>query len=207
LGTALLWLFATAGMIIKHNTFYELIICLHSSIKRYLIKVPLFVISVAVFLSLFIPYWAVGSKGIIENVFKYGSGFGAYGLTWLFKFPWLKNLFILAMFVFPLFLKSRDIIARCLLGTLFFLTFTTGIAIQYFVLPIALGAFRPSRFLLFYTILATLFIFGSVNNVFIPGFQIFQWNVVWVGAACWFAAEMLSDRQAARAAISKKKGR
>jgi hypothetical protein len=198
LGTALLWLFATAGMIIKHNTFYELIICLHSSIKRYWIKMLLFVVSVVIFFLLFIPYWEAGSKGIIENVFKYGSGFGAYGLTWLFKFPWLKNLFILAMFIFPLFLKSKDIIAQCLLGTLFFLTFTTGIATQYFVLPIALGALRPSRFLLFYTILATLFIFGNANNVFIPGFQIFRWNVVWVGAACWFIAEMRLDRREAR---------
>jgi hypothetical protein len=196
-GTVLLWLFATAGMIVKHNTFYELIICLHSAIRRYWVKMSLFVISVAVFLSLFIPYWAVGGKGIIENVFKYGSGFGAYGLTWLFEYPWLKNLFILAMFVFPLFLRGRDIIARCLLGTLFFLTFTTGIAIQYFVFPIAIGALRSSIFLLVYTIFATLFMFGSVNNVFIPGFQIFQWNIVWVGAACWFVAEMWFDRQSA----------
>jgi ABC-type microcin C transport system permease subunit YejB len=42
LGTALLWLFATAGMIVKHNVFYELIICLNSSVKRYWIKISIF---------------------------------------------------------------------------------------------------------------------------------------------------------------------
>lgn len=205
LKAALLWLFATAGMIVKHNTLYELIICLHSSIKRYWVKMLLFMVSVVVFLSLFIPYWDVGKKGIIENVFKYGSKGEGYGVSWLFELPELKYLFILAMFIFPLFLKSKDIIARCLLGALFFLTFTTGIAIQYFVMPVALGALRPSKLLLFYTFVACLFILGSVNNVFIPGFHPFQWNVVWLGAVCWFVAEMRLDRQSAEGRIRGKK--
>jgi len=206
LRTALLWLFATAGMIVKHNVFYELIICLHSSIKRYWIKVPLFVISVIIFLSTFIPYWEEGGKGIINNVFKYGSDIGAYGVTLLFMLPGLKYLFIVAMFIFPFFLKSKDIIAQCLVGTLFFLTFTTGISVQYFVLPVALGAIRPSKFFLSYTLVASLFILGIVSNVFMPGFSLFQWNVVWVGAACWFIAEMRLDRQTARSALSEKTG-
>jgi len=192
---ALLWLFATAGMIAKHNVFYELIICLHSSIKRYWIKVPLFVISVIIFLSMFIPYWEEGGKGIINNVFKYSSDVGVYGITSLFMLPNLKYLFILGMCIFPLFLKSKDIIAQCLLGTLFFLTFTTGIAVQYFVLPVALGALRPSKSFLLYTLLASFFILGNDNNVFVPGFRLFHWNVVWVGAICWFIAEMRLDRQ------------
>lgn len=204
LKTALLWLFSTAGMIVKHNTFYELIICLHFSIKRYWIKTSLFVASVAIFLLLFVPYWETGSKGIINNVFNYGSDFGVYGLTYVLKLPALKYLFILAMFIFPLFLKSKDIIAQCLLGTLFFLTFTTGIAIQYFVLPVALGALRPSKVCLLYTFLATLFILGSVNNVYIPHFQLFPWNVVWIGAVCWFIVEMRLDRQANEVAVSRK---
>jgi hypothetical protein len=191
-----LWLFATAGMIVKHNVFYELIICLHSSVKRYWVKIPLFVVSVVIFFSLFIPYWDVGKKGIIDNVFGYGSGVGVYGVTSLFVLPQLKYVFIPAMFIFPLFLKSRDIIAQCLLGTLFFLTFTTGVSIQYLVLPVALGALRPSKFLLFYTLVASFFVLGNLNNVFIPGFNLFEWNIVWIGAICWFVAEMRLDRQA-----------
>lgn len=192
LKTVILWLFATAGMIVKHNTFYELIICLHSSIKRYWIKAPLFVASVAIFLLLFVPYWKTGSKNIIDNVFRYGSGSGRYGVTWLFDWPNLRYLFILAMFVFPLFLKSRDII-KCLLGTLFFLTFATGIAAQYFVLPVALGALRPSKLSVVYNLAASLFILGNIDNVSLPGFHLFQWNVVWLAATCWFIAEMISD--------------
>jgi hypothetical protein len=206
LRTALLWLFATAGMIVKHNVFYEVIICLHSSIKRYRIKVPLFVISVIIFLSTFIPYWEEGGKGIINNVFKYGSQVGIYGITSLVMLPNLKNLFIPAMCVFPFFLKSKDIVAQCLLGVLFFLTFTTGIGIQYFVLPVALGALRPSKFFLLYILLASFYILGSRDNVFIPYFHVFQWNVVWVGVICWFIAEMRLDRQTARSALSEKTG-
>jgi hypothetical protein len=195
LRTALLWLFATAGMIIKHNVFYELIICLHSSIKRYWIKVPLFVVSVIIFLSMFIPYWEDGGKGIIHNVFKYSSDVGVYGVTSLVMLPKLKNLFILGMCFFPLFLKSKDLIAQCLLGTLFFLTFTTGIAVQYFVLPVALGALRPSKYFLLYVLLASLFILGNDNNVFIYDFNRFRWNIVWVGVICWFIDEMRLDRR------------
>ncbi len=192
---ALLWLFATAGMIIKHNIFYELIICLHSSIKRYRIKVTLFLISVIIFLSMFIPYWEESGKSIIENVFKYGSLTKVYGITSLFMAPKLKNLFVPAMCIFPLFLKSKDIIAQCLLGMLFFLTFTTGIAVQYFVLPVALGALRPSKYFLLYILLASFYILGSWDNVFIRNFHLFQWNVVWIGVICWFIAEMRLDRQ------------
>ncbi len=197
LGTALLWLFATAGMIIKHNVFYELIICLNSSIKRYWIKLSLFIVSVIVFLLLFIPYWETGSKGIIENVFKYGSFSGAYGVTSLFAFPHLKYLFIAGMFIFPLVLKSKDIIAQCLLGMLFFLTFTTGFAAQYFVLPVALGAIRPSRFLLFYTLAASILFLGNDNMTAIPGFHLLKLNVAWVAVICWFISEMWFDRKAA----------
>ncbi|MBN1391308.1 MAG: hypothetical protein JW947_00725 [Sedimentisphaerales bacterium] len=195
LKTTGLWLFATAGMIIKHNIFYELIICLHSSIKRYWIKVPLFIASVAIFLLLLVPYWKTGSKGIINNVFQYGSRSGCYGVTSLFDWPNLRYLFIIAMFVFPLFLKSSDIITGCLLGTLFFLTFATGMAVQYFVLPVALGALRPSKLSVVYNLAVPLFILGSIDNVSLPGFHLFQWNLVWVAATCWFIAEMMSDRK------------
>ncbi|MGA2324553.1 MAG: hypothetical protein ABSG22_11995 [Sedimentisphaerales bacterium] len=206
LGTALLWLFATAGMIVKHNVFYELVICLQSSIKRYSIKLFLFAVSVVIFLLLFVPYWKTGSKGIIEHAFKYGSYSGVYGLTSLFAVPQLKYFFIVAMFFFPFYLKSRDIIAQCLLGVLFFLTFTTGFSAQYFVLPVALATIRPSKFYLFYTIAASALLLGNNNNVFIPGFHLLKLNVVWVVVICWFVSEMWFDRKATtcKVAVSKK---
>jgi hypothetical protein len=211
LGTALLWIFATFGMFVKHNIFYELIICLNSAIKRYWVKLLLFAVSVCIFLVMFLSYWGCESKGIIKNpdgstfesssegiilnVFRYSSTVGIYGITSLFYFPPLKYVFIVGMFIFPLFLKSRDIVRQCLLGMLFFLAFTSGVSIQYFILPIALGALCQSKGFLFYTLVGSLFVLGDVNNVFVPGFHLFRWNIVWIGAICWFAAELYNIKK------------
>lgn len=186
----ILWFFATLGMIIKHNIFYEVIICLNFVTKRFWIKVFLFVISSLIFMLLFVPYWSVGSKGIIQNVFLYSSRVGSYGISSLFKLPLLKYLFILGLFIYPFYIKSQDIIKQCLLGVLFFLVFTTGAGIQYFVLPIAFGTLRPSKGFIFYSVVTTLFILGSPDNVHMPIFSYFSWNIVWIGAIYWFITEM-----------------
>lgn len=191
LGTALLWIFATAGMIIKHNIFYELIICLNTAVKRYRVKAALFVVSVCIFLATFLPYWSTGSKGIINNVFLYSSGYGhIYGIMSLFNFPPIKYVFIAGLFGFGLFLKGKDIIRNCLMGMLFFLIFTTGIAIQYFVLPIALGVLRLSKGFLLYSLVTTLFLLGDIDNVYVPGFHMLGWNVVWLSVMYWFILEL-----------------
>jgi len=192
--TTILWLFATAGMIIKHSVFYELIICLNSTIKRYWMKFLLFAFSVCIFLALFIPYWNAGKEGIIKNVFMYSSHSGYYGIASLLKFPQLKYLFIAGLFAFPFFLKNIDIIRQCLLGFLFFLTFTTGIGIQYFVLPVAVGSLYPSKGFLFYSLIASVFILGNNNNAFVPGLQ-FSWNAVWVAVTVWFLVELTQSKR------------
>jgi hypothetical protein len=195
LGTVLLWFFASMGMFVKHSIFYELIICLNTAIKRYWLKVLLFAVSVCFFLVMFIPYWSTGKEGIIQNVFKYSSYSGYYGIVSLFKLPQLKYLFIIGLFVFPLFLRGIDIIRQCLLGLLFFLAFTTGVGVQYFVLPIAIGTLCPSKGFLFYSLLTSAFILGNDNNVFVPGFSLIDWNVAWLGAAYWFFSELKQGKQ------------
>lgn len=194
-----LWIFATTGMIVKHNVFYELIIILNYAIKRYWLKILLFVISVVVFLSAFMPYWSAGKQGIMNNVLFYSSWAGDYGIITLIYCPQLKYLFILGLFLFPLFLKGKDLIRQCLLGFLFFLTFATGIASQYFLLPIAFGALRPSKGFMLYTLLASSFILGSPNYISIPGFHLLKWNLVWIGAIYWFIEQMRIDRQSPQA--------
>lgn len=185
-GKAFLWVLATFGMVVKHNIFFELIICLHSSIRRYRVKLLLFAASVLLFFALFIPYWNSGSEGIIQNVFRYSSRVGSYGISSLFYSPALKYMFVVGLFLFPLFLKSDDIIEVCLLGMLFFMAFTTGIGVQYFVLPIAFAALRPSRGFMLYTLIASLFILGHKNNVCLPLLKSLTWNVVWAATLYWF---------------------
>jgi len=204
LGKALLWVFASAGMIAKHNIFYEVIICLHFSIKRYWLKFSLFVISCCIFLGLFLPYWRTGSDAIIEHVFKYSSGVGYYGITSLINLRALKYVFILGMLVFPLFLKGKDIVRHCLLGMLFFLAFTTGMASQYTVLPLAFGALRPSKGFLIYSLVSSVFVLGYGANVYLPGFNMFRMNLVWVAAVGWFLVELYNDRKSGQTVTADK---
>ena len=195
LGSSILWLFSTLGMIIKHNIFYETIICMKSVHKRYWMRGLLFAISAILFLVSFAPYWEGGKDGIIKNAFLYPAFTGVYGITGLFYFPQMQFLFILALFAFPFVIKSKDIIKQCLLGVLFFLVFTTGISIQYFILPIALGALLPSRGFAVYSMLTAMFILGDFNNVNIKLFEIFhRWNFVWLSAIYWFMTEQYEFR-------------
>jgi len=195
MGIVPLWFFSTAGMIIKHNVFYELITALNFAIKRYWIKISLFLISVTIFLCTFIPYWNAGKEGIINNVFLYSSWAGDYGINTLIHCPHIKYLFIVALILFPFFLKGKDLLRQCLLGFLFFLTFTTGIASQYFLLPVAFGSLRPSKGFMIYSCLASAFILGSPNHISIPGFHLLKWNLVWIGATYWFIEQIYLDRQ------------
>jgi len=94
-GKIILWVFTTLSMIVKHNIFYEVIICLNFVVKRFWIKIFLFATSSLIFMLLFVPYWGIGSKGIIQNVFLYSSGVGSYGISSLFQLPLLKYLFII----------------------------------------------------------------------------------------------------------------
>ena len=107
----------------------------------------------------------------------------------------LRYLFIPSLFIFPLLITNKDIIKQCLLGMLFFLVFTTGIAVQYFILPIALGTLRPSKGFSFYTFAATLFILGHYDDLFIPILHMFAWNIVWLTAIAWFIAEMYNAKK------------
>lgn len=186
LGKALLWGFTTLGMFIKHIVFFEVIICLNFIFKRDRMKIMLLMVSVFGFLLLFIPYWSEGHGAIVKNVFLYRSQVEPYGVSGLCSAPLLKYVFILGLFLFSFFSRGKDIINQCLLGILFFLTFTTGIAIQYFALPISLGALRPSKGFLFYSCLSTLFILGDENNLNLPLFHYFNWNIVWIASIFWF---------------------
>jgi hypothetical protein len=184
-----LWVGATVGLLIKHNIFYELIICLNASIRRYWVKILLFGISSVIFLASFIPYWKTGSAGIIDNVFKYSSIMGYYGIMTLCYCPALKYPFVLGLFLFPLLIRKRDIFSQCLLGLLFFMSFSTGMAIQYFILPIALGALRPTRGFFVYTLVVGAYVLGTRGNVFVPGLHMLQWNTVWFASLYWFVHE------------------
>ena len=114
---------------------------------------------------------------------------GAYGLTSVVHLPELKYFFIAALFAFPFFMTKKDMAWRCMMGAIFFLVFTTGISVQFFVLPIALAALRPSKGSILYSVVASAFLLGSDVGLHLPILNRLGINVVWMAAAYWFISE------------------
>jgi len=180
------WLSFSAGLIVKHNTLIMAITGITNIFKKGRYIAFFFFITVVLFLLSFIYYWIGGSQGIISHVFMYGGISGIYGVTSFIKFPALKYIFVAGLLVYPLIIQNRDIVDQLLLGSLFFLTFTTGIGIQYFVLPVVFGALRPSNWFLLYTFITSIVIIGAVENLDLFGFSFFSFNAVWICALFWF---------------------
>ncbi len=183
-----LWVFATLGVIIKHDIIFQLIMSVTRTSYRRRVRFLLVCISGILFLLTFLPFIKDALQPIILHVFLYDSGESLYGLTLLIQYqPLFRNLFIICVLIYPMFVKTDDIIVHALMCYLFFLTFTTGIAEHYFVMPLAVGALLlPSSGFLIYTALASAFLLGSPNNMIIPGFASLKISLVWFGAAYWF---------------------
>jgi hypothetical protein len=184
-GKYLAWFVLTMGFVVKHNTLTAVLTGIINFFKKPRHIVLFFSLTVAIFLSTFIFYWATGSQAIISQVFMYGGLGERYGITSIIRIPELKYLLIAGLLIYPFFIKEREMLEQFLLGFLFFITFTTGIGIQYFVLPIAFGALRPSNGFLLYTFIATIVILGSGDNLHIFGFSFFPMNAIWICATVW----------------------
>jgi hypothetical protein len=217
-GSVLLWSLSTAGMIIKHNVFYEVIICSRHLSRRLWGSGLLFAVALAVFCLTFFPYLKQGSDGILRNVFMYSSQTGWYGTSEIVLtikntvLPAIskasgvscstncgdetvvtvaKLCFLLGICLFPFLLGRHDLVRKCLLGTLFFVAFTTGMAVQYFVLPVALASLRISGFFLLYSLVTSIYIMGCPSNLNLPMLnQIVNANCVWVVVVPWFVVEV-----------------
>jgi hypothetical protein len=147
-------------------------------------------LSFVVFGLSFLPYLPEGKEGIMKNVIFYSALGDLYGITSLLHGRFLKPMFIAGCLLFPLLMNEDDLIERCLLASLFFLVFTTGIGQQFFALPLAFAALRPSRAFLIYSGVAVLFILGRPENMELPLLRGIQWNVVWIAVCYWFVVEL-----------------
>ena len=111
-----------------------------------------------------------------------------YGLSAFGSFKALTTVFVFALFLYPFFIRGKDLWTQALLGTLFFLTFTTGVGVQYFILPVALGAARPSRGFFVYTFVTSGFLLGSYFNMGIHALAWIPLWSVWAAAAYWWVS-------------------
>jgi hypothetical protein len=187
-GKYLSYLSFSAGLIVKHNMLVMVITGIINLFKKARYIALFLSITIVLFLFTFIFYWSTGSQGIISHVFMYGGIEGIYGITSFIKLPDLKYLFIAGLLMYPFMIKDREIVEQFLLGSLFFITFTTGIGIQYFVLPVVFGSLRPSGGFLLYTFITSIVILGAGENLNLSGFSFFSFNAVWICALFWFVS-------------------
>lgn len=198
----LIWPTVTFGVILKHTVIFPVyafwLYITGSALKGTI----LFLSFLPLFLFSFIPFLPEGKSAIIENVLKYRSMEGLYGISFLtdkycpncnslpeFNFV-IRNVFLVGFALFILFFRSRDLIRSLLISFLFFLAFTTGIGGQYFVFPVYFASLLPSLPFLLYTIAVTLFYLGNNWEFNLSPFGIFSWNFVWIFVLFWFAWEV-----------------
>ena len=182
------WLSFSVGLIIKHDTLVVVITGIINLFKKGKYIVIFLSIAAVFFLLTFIFYWSEGSQGIISHVFMYGGIYGIYGITSFVRIPDLKYLFIAGLLLYPFLIQEREIAEQFLLGSLFFITFTTGIGIQFFVLPVVFGALHPSKWFLLYTFITSIVILGAIENLSLSGFSFFTFNATWICALFWFVS-------------------
>jgi hypothetical protein len=201
----LVFVFLTLSLLMKHVIVFQVFYFMKNFYKNKRNAFLLFMLACFVFLLALLPFVSSSFEQIIKRVFLYGGVQGLYGfsyfLTNIFT-GWdyygitiqtiYKPVFILGYFLFVLLVRQKDILRGTLLTVLFFLTFTSGIGAQYFVLPIALGTFFPTRWFYLYTLTVTLFFLGSFDELNIYTFKVFEWNTVWLFTIFWFLSEIKS---------------
>lgn len=180
------WLAFSTGLIIKHIVLGHYLTGINNLMKKNFYRLLALLATLLLFLMSFFPYWATGSGGIVRNVFLYGAIPKMYGVSSVVNLPVIKYVFIAGLFVYPFFIENRDLITQFLLVSLFFLAFTTGIGIQFFILPIAFGALRQSWWFFLYSFTASVVLLGSGVNMGLAGFSAVTMNAVWIVVLFWF---------------------
>src|SRR5262249_22732560 len=135
------------SLLAKHITWFHPLLFLHRRDEPRLSWIAAFCPYV-VFLASFLPYLAAWPS-VWSHVFLYRGLDEPYGTEPLRFVAWLPRettpvLFAGAALVSVLLLGRVEIGRACLMLFLVLLIFTPGIAVYYFVWPIALGALYPS---------------------------------------------------------------
>ncbi len=194
------WLLVSVGVVVKHQIIQQPLVYLNQFMVSKRKILVFFALTVFLFLISFGFYWQGGASQIIKNVFGYGGMSRPYGLVTFHGYPIVtiihKYLFISLLLIWPFIYKTNHVLKSALISMLFTLTWTSGISTQTFVLPIALGALMPSGGFVLFTIAASLFLFGNLDELKLNVFQWITWNYVWFCAFIWFLIELNTNRLA-----------
>jgi len=191
------WFLFLIGGVIKHIVFNQVLAVLNFFYQKKKKVILLFVLSVIIFLATFIPFWKQGKEGIISHVFMYRSQEGKYGITFLLeKISFLKQfsfyyryLFIIFFFLFSFYYRGKNIIKTVLVNSLFFLAFTSGMADQYLILPLAFASLNRSAFLPIYTLFSSFYLFNSTAQLALEKYSFASNFLLWLVILFWFIKE------------------
>lgn len=204
------WFLLTIGFIIKHITPFQVFLVELSFFKKNSILKGslLFILTLVAFLSTILPF-ANNSESqfvIKEYVLGYQGQSTISGVTGIIRYfcvtcqvfdirfyALYKYIFLIGGMVFSLFLiRKKNLLLSLLVSFLFFLTFSSAHAPQYFVLPLAIGALFPSRWFILYTTVITILLLAFQVEVGLSIYiKVFLINVGWVTASFWFFAELI----------------
>lgn len=202
------WILLTIGFIIKHIIPFQVLLIFLYLYKNKTKGLSLFVLTVAAFLSTFIPFYNTSESRFVINEYVIGyQGLATIsGITAIIRYLCVdceignikyytlyKYIFMCTGILFSFFLiRFKDVFRSLLLSLLFFIAFTSGHSAQYFILPISVGALFPSGPFLIYTAAVTLFLFVFQIESGIPIYvKIILLNVVWLSSLLWFFSELL----------------
>ncbi len=192
------WALGTASLVLKHIVAFQfwMLFWYAFTPRRRLLALAA---SAVVFAASFLPYLPGGLAGIEQNVFGYGGLRGIYGFGVLLPNPLPTVLFIVVMTALPVLAtkggldapRAIQLSSVALLATIF------GIGEQYFLIPILFSTAFRGPWYWAYTVVATLFLLASPNNVFLLSLPPL-WNLVWLVALGWFVSLAFGALQVTR---------
>lgn len=153
------------SIMIKH-VFFVLPLWLFFSkdIKGWNNKFIILILPILIFIFSFVPFWSIGSEGIINNVFLYKS-FANSPFWFIFSPLQLRDflsstfIFILVLSIFGFILKNLKVFDLGLFYTLILVVFAPAIANQYLAICIAAISAYPNIFFFLYTYTSSLLLF------------------------------------------------
>jgi len=198
----------TASLLVKHVTWFHPLLLPRRREPR--VSLPAALVPYAVFAASFIPFWRSWER-IRTQVFAYQSLGEPYGTEALRFLPFMPQWGTTALCAAAglgaaawIWVREVEFGRACLLLFLVVLIFVPGIAVYYFVWPIALGALYPGIGYAVYTAVVTLFLIHSPDALGLELSHLPGWSGPWWAAVFWLLWEIRSgSRRVSEAGASR----
>ncbi len=208
----------TLALLLKQAIIFHVFTVFLAFSKKRITGILLTGCSVILFFLSFLPFIEGALGPMKDTMNRYGGILGTYGISYIaFMYcgqcsisilgmnfwVFLRNIFMVLMIVYIYFNRHKDIARSSLLMTLFFYTFTSGIAPQYFVYPLVFGALFPSKWFLLYSVVTSIFLMGHWDELNITALQTINYNTVWITVVLWYISELIRTNTTAHALYTK----